>query len=366
MRTYRWRFLALTIIAAGAVAAAWAAQNPPEPQRGPCLRPAWPADAAQLAAPAPVRPGERPQPLAQPPPRGPRTRSVGQQQPPPKPQDRTQPPPQPENPVQPPPPGERPQPPGERPQPPAERPQPPGERPQPPWPQRPAPPALPPDAPVKVIRLQYSNGGELLQAIRGAVEAMGQQAVLSAYNEVLIIAASDEATAERIVKLVREVDAARASLSEPSGFVTEGLTLKSAAAHEVVEALRQLRGDRTFWPRIIADQRSNSVWLSGDGAEVKKYLGLAQELDQRAAGRPVRAEARRQLRFYRLQHAQAPPLSQTVNGVLASMDADLHVVADQQSGTLIAFATDEQHSYVETLVKTLDVARATPPAGENR
>ena len=130
---------------------------------------------------------------------------------------------------------------------------------------------------TRVFDIHNGSAAQLVAILRPLVAQSGQLAAYASGNSLIV---SDRAAnVERLQKLIEQMD-------RSGDRDVELVALDNASADEVVRVLggltqqaRQADPGATS-PSVIADTRSNSVLISGDGAERDKLRGLIRQLDR--------------------------------------------------------------------------------------
>lgn len=241
-------------------------------------------------------------------------------------------------------------------------------------------PALAPDAQVRVIVVKHADAESIANVINhiqraGGIGGGSALVISDERTNALIVATKDDDAIETIQELVAALDTTWEA-KQPARVKTEliwhAVPLKAARAHELVDALAQLASvDRRTPVRIVADERANTVWLSGPDEHVAKLATVAREMDANTESAETRGPTgQRALHFFSLEHARSGPLVGTVSLVARMMDLDVEVVSDQQSDTIVAYATPDQLEQLKSIIAELDVAPKRPrgrrPAGESK
>ncbi len=170
----------------------------------------------------------------------------------------------------------------------------------------------PPDQVVtEVIQVQNVSAAQIVPILRPLIPPQGH---LAAYATTNVLIVSDTAgNVERIGDIIRRMD--RASDEE-----VEIIPLQHASATEVVrtittleqakaQAAGQAGGQAGGTPaRLVADERTNSILLSGDRASRLRLRALVAHLDT-----PVQREGNTQVIY--LRYAKAKELAQVLTGV---------------------------------------------------
>lgn len=221
---------------------------------------------------------------------------------------------------------------------------------------------------TRVIRLENVNAAQLVPLLRPLVPQEGHLAAYPSTNTLII---SDRtANIGRLLEIVRRVDQA-------TDNSVDVIRLRYASASEIVKILTALEqkpqaGDAPRPPVVLsADERTNSLLVSGDAASRLRIRTLAAHLDT-----PVEATGNTQVIY--LRYAKAKDLVPVLTGVsdhAASADAralvaattptgggsgrkDLTVVAEERSNALVVTAPPLAMQTIRAVVRQLDIRRA--------
>ncbi|MDB5973463.1 MAG: type secretion system protein GspD, partial [Nevskia sp.] len=130
---------------------------------------------------------------------------------------------------------------------------------------------------TRVFDIHNGSAAQLVAILRPLVAQSGQLAAYASSNSLIV---SDRAAnVERLRLLIVQMD-------RDGDRGTELVALQNASADEVVKVLTALTQQArqadpgAAQPVVIADTRSNSVLVGGDGAERGKLLTLIRQLDQ--------------------------------------------------------------------------------------
>ncbi len=219
-----------------------------------------------------------------------------------------------------------------------------------------------------VYQLQNINASQLVPILRPMVPQWGHLAAYQANNTLII---SDRAAnVARLGQLIAQMDQA-------GDREIERFRLEHAAASEVVRVLTALtqqdkQADPTSKPAtVIADERSNSILISGDKSERGKLLGIVKQLDI-----PLEQDGSTQVVYLRYASAEnlAPILEgyaqqlkqndQKAGGGAAAPAApaggggDSRVLADKDTNALIITAAPKAMRQIRDVIAQLDIQRA--------
>lgn len=232
---------------------------------------------------------------------------------------------------------------------------------------------------ISIIKIKNVSAQQLLALLRPLVPASAQFQVHSGTNILLI--ADYKANVEKIVRLVEQIDKA-------GTIDVEFIALKHANAKEVVELISSLA------PKIMgaeakdapaqainfaADERSNSILMSGDTVLRSQMKKLIEKLDQ-----PVAGEGNTQVIY--LNYADAEDMAQILTGVSQSVvsgsktkgstpggaagksdvekspitshsNGELSIVASASNNALVITAPPTVLSTIKIVIEKLDVRR---------
>jgi type II secretory pathway component GspD/PulD (secretin) len=216
-----------------------------------------------------------------------------------------------------------------------------------------------PNAPIAVIPVTHTSVWELMSVLSTMRPALGHHVLLAVEGNTnsLIVAGEDEKVLEKVRELVAQLDGPQAAHGAPKANACKAVVLRHSYARDVENHLQRLAQPRgRSAARIVGDQRANTVWIAGTEAEVVELAELARQMDDNAANAGLPGdEGEPELQFYALAHAEAEALAETVGQIGRAMNLKAGVVADEASGTLIAFATPGAHTHLKTIIAKLDV-----------
>ena len=218
---------------------------------------------------------------------------------------------------------------------------------------------------TRVLQINYINAAQLVPILRPLVAQQGHLAAYAATN-VLII--SDRASnIGRIDRIIHQID--RKSDSD-----IEIIKLKYAFAAEVVRLLTSLnvRGPDQKNPlsgqvKFTADERTNSILLSGERSKRLKYLAIISALDE-----PVESTGNTHVVY--LHYAQAKNIASILSNVGAEVIkaeaqntpvtksgaavSSVSVQADETSNALVITAPASVYPALRAVIQQLDIPRA--------
>lgn len=158
---------------------------------------------------------------------------------------------------------------------------------------------------TEIIRLKHIDAVAAVETLRPLVSPQGSLTANRNANSLVVADFADN---------IRRIRALAASIDRDTS-TSQIVTLKNAGAREIAAALQALvpaAGEGAQSPvAIVPIDSSNAIALRGDQAMVARFVAMANDLDQRAAGGT-------ELRVYWLEHANAetllPTLQQLVGG----------------------------------------------------
>ncbi|RKZ70217.1 MAG: type II secretion system protein GspD [Candidatus Parabeggiatoa sp. nov. 1] len=217
---------------------------------------------------------------------------------------------------------------------------------------------------TQIVQIKHVSAPQLIPLLRPLIR---QQGHLVAYpgNNTLVI--SDHANnVRRLLKIIRRID-------RPDDEEIEVMMLEHAHAAEVVRILITLEQKKTAGarakaakntPSIIADERTNSVLISGDNATRLRLRTLITHLDT-----PIKSVGNTQVIY--LRYAQATDLVDVLKGVSDSFvetskpgqsaakdSVKTNIQAEETTNSLIITATPEIQQNLQAVIRQLDVRRA--------
>jgi general secretion pathway protein D len=173
---------------------------------------------------------------------------------------------------------------------------------------------------TEVFRLRSIDASTAVETLRPLVSREGSITANRNANSLVVADYADNI--RRIRDLIRQIDRDSAA--------SQIVTLDNAGAREIAVALQALAGqgggEGGRSPVLVAAiDSSNAIALRGDPTSVARFAAMAKQLD-------ARAQSGAEIRVYRLEHANAETLLETVQSLIggnnsASQNADLPPVA---------------------------------------
>lgn len=173
---------------------------------------------------------------------------------------------------------------------------------------------------TEVFRLRSIDATTAVETLRPLVSREGSITANRNANSLVVADYADNI--RRIRELVRQIDRDSAA--------TQIVALDNAGAREIATALQGLAGQGggeggRSPVSVAAIDSSNAIALRGDPTSVSRFAAMAKQLD-------ARAQSGAEIRVYRLEHANAATLLETVQSLIggqssAASSADVPPVA---------------------------------------
>lgn len=204
---------------------------------------------------------------------------------------------------------------------------------------------------TRVVEVRQVSATELATILGPLVPASGK---ISAQGSNLVIT-DRSGNVERLTKLIARIDTA-------SGSEVEVIALRHANAAEVARTLAHLDGTAPGapGPKLVADERSNSILLSGDHSQRLRLRTLVAHLDT-----PLDDNDNTQVIYLRNASAKelVPVLTQmaaTLTNTAVKSDAAKSATIDahEETNSLVITAAPAVFRQLASVVRQLDVRRA--------
>jgi general secretion pathway protein D len=220
---------------------------------------------------------------------------------------------------------------------------------------------------TQVIQVKNVNAAQLVPILRSLIPQNGH---LAAYPPSNILIISDRAAnVSRIQRIIRRIDQA-------GDADVEIVPLQNASAGEIVRVIttlyqQQQAQEGTANPmKLVADDRSNSVLVSGDPTQRLRIKTLIAHLDT-----PLQAGGETQVRYLRYADAEkiAPKLKEQITGQAqaapgaapgapggsptAAADRATMIWADPETNALVITAAPKAMRQINSIVDKLDIRR---------
>jgi len=220
---------------------------------------------------------------------------------------------------------------------------------------------------TRVVEVKNVTVRELVPLLRQLSDQAGGGNVVNYDPANVIMLTGTASTVNRLVKIIERVD--RAGDQD-----VEIIKLKYASAGEmvrIIEAMNKPRGGKagqpTFLiPKIVADDRSNSVIVSGEVKARERVARLVKRLDSEL-------ESNGNTRVYYLKYSKAEDLVKVLQGVSDSIASetttaktktrsskkrDVSIEAHESTNALVITAQPDMLRSLEAVIRQLDVRRA--------
>lgn len=208
---------------------------------------------------------------------------------------------------------------------------------------------------------------ELAPILRQLNDQAGGGNVVSHDPSNVMMLTGRAAVVNRLVKIIESVD--RAGDEE-----VEVIKLKHASATEMVRIIESINksqgaaGAGKSEPRVVADDRTNSIIVSGDVKARQRLINLVTRMDQEL-------ETNGNTRVINLNYAKAEDLVKVLQGVSAGIQAesqggattqrrgangnrDISIDSHEDSNSLVITAEPDMMRSLEDVIRQLDVRRA--------
>jgi general secretion pathway protein D len=221
---------------------------------------------------------------------------------------------------------------------------------------------------TRVVEVKNVTVRELTPLLRQLSDQAGGGNVVNYDPANVIMLTGTAAVVNRLVKIIERVDKA-------GDQDVQIIKLKYASAAEmvrIVEAMNKSSGGKagtpTFLiPKIVADERTNSVIVSGESQARARIGKLISRLDSEL-------ETNGNTRVYYLKYSKAEDLVKVLEGVSKSIEAEsagtkssskgnskkrnVSIDAHEDTNTLVITAQQDMLRSLEAVIRKLDVRRA--------
>ena len=219
---------------------------------------------------------------------------------------------------------------------------------------------------TQVVQVRNVSAGQLVPILR---PMMPQSAHLAAYPSANMLIISDRASnVNRIVRIVQRIDR-----TGDGDF--EIIRLEHASAAEIVRVINSLAAaqgaEAAGGSRIVADERTNSVLVSGEQSQRLRFRTLITHLDT-----PLEAGGDTQVRYLRYADAEklaaklkeqsgatvaaagGQPAAQAAAAAAGGVDKSVTIWAEPETNALVITAPPKTMRSLMSVVDRLDVRRA--------
>ena len=219
---------------------------------------------------------------------------------------------------------------------------------------------------TRVVEVKNVTVRELVPLLRQLSDQAGGGNVVNYDPANVIMLTGTAAVVNRLVKIIERVDKA-------GDQDIQIIKLKYASAAEIVriiEAMNKSKGGKggtpTFLiPKIVADERTNSVIVSGESKARERIARLVSRLDSEL-------ENNGNTRVYYLKYSKAEDLVKVLKGVSESIEtkskstktssrrskANISIEAHESTNTLVITAQPDMLRSLEAVIRQLDIPRA--------
>jgi general secretion pathway protein D len=209
---------------------------------------------------------------------------------------------------------------------------------------------------TKIYKLRHVPADQMVGILRPLVASTSYMAAHKQSN--MLIMVDRAGNINRLVKIIERID--QATTGE-----TEIVHLQHAAAAELVSVIAALEGKADSKTgdtlHLIADERTNSILLSGDAHAVLRAKALIAHLDT-----TIENEGSTQVIF--LRYAKATDMVPILTGIITGGSSPgqpppggpdgITIQADEGNNALIITATPLQMKSLRSVVAQLDIRRA--------
>ncbi|MCU7904293.1 MAG: type II secretion system secretin GspD [Candidatus Thiodiazotropha sp. (ex Epidulcina cf. delphinae)] len=214
---------------------------------------------------------------------------------------------------------------------------------------------------TRIIQVKNVTSAQLVPILRPLIPQEGH---LAAYPDTNVLIISDRRqNVDRLMRIIQQID----RVSDSS---IEVIALQHASAAEVVRILNGLqtpaKGGRRSATKLVADERTNSILVSGDPTARLRARVVIEHLDT-----PFDDEGNAQVVY--LKYAKAVDLVTVLTGVSTNMDngkkaggaagkgkpkLPINIQADEASNALIITAPPDVFRSLLAIIRKLDIRRA--------
>lgn len=219
---------------------------------------------------------------------------------------------------------------------------------------------------TQVVKVQNISAAQLVPILRPLIPQYGHLAAYPAAN--MLIISDRAANVNRMMRIIQRLD-------QGGNTDIDVIRLEHASADEVVRVVNALTGvqgaEAANVVKIVADNRTNSVLLSGDANERLRIRALITHLDT-----PLETGGDTRVRYLRYADAEklAAKLKEQAQGLVAAQaggapagtapaasaganDRDVTIWADPETNALVITAPAKIMSSLMRVVDQLDIRR---------
>jgi len=213
---------------------------------------------------------------------------------------------------------------------------------------------------TQVMQVKNVSAAQLVPVLRPLIPPQGNLGAYPASN--ILIISDRAANVNRIMRIVERIDEANTS-------DVDVMPMQNASAVEiarVVSSMYQGQGQAELGAaplKIVADERSNSILLSGDATSRLRVKALIAHLDT-----PLSNGGNTRVRYLHYADAKklAPLLKQQITGMNqaaaggqgAQPGRETQIWADEDNNALVVTAPPKEMSELNDIIDKLDIRRA--------
>lgn len=212
---------------------------------------------------------------------------------------------------------------------------------------------------TRVAPLHNVTARELAPLLRQLNDNAGVGNVVHYDPSNVLLLTGRAAVINRLMQIIERVDSA-------GNQQVQTLALQHASAAEVARLVTQAQDgnkNAVATGRIVADERTNAVMISGDASARARLAAMVRQLDKPQVSRG-------NTRVVYLKYANAEKLVEVLTGVSGSLEGDAQnakssvaltrdtvIKADSQTNSLIINATPDVLNELENVIARLDIRR---------
>ncbi|MGB6138266.1 MAG: type II secretion system secretin GspD [Shewanella sp.] len=221
---------------------------------------------------------------------------------------------------------------------------------------------------TRVVPLYNSEAKQLAPLLRQLNDNAGGGNVVNYDQANVLMISGRAAVVNKLVEIVRRVD-------KQGDTAVEVVSLNFASAGEIVrivEALYRSSANQAQLPgqtpKVVADERTNAVIVSGDEKSRERVIELIQRLDAEQAN-----TGNTKVRY--LRYAKAEDLVEVLTGFAQNLQegkdgstsaqgasskrrSDINIMAHPDTNSLVISAEPDQLRTIESVINQLDIRRA--------
>jgi len=211
---------------------------------------------------------------------------------------------------------------------------------------------------TRIIRVKNVTAAQLVPILRPLIPSQGHLAAYPSKNVLIITDRAENVS--RLAKIINRID-------QVSDNSIEIITLNHASATEIVRILNGLaKGKKGQAAQVsfVADERTNSVLLSGEPSAKLRYRALISHLDT-----PLEADGGTRVVY--LHYSKAKDLVAVLTGVSKSIEgqnkkpgtrsalgSNVSIQADEATNALVITAPPDIFRSLQRVISQLDIRRA--------